>query len=108
MLNMSQTALADTLGVTFQQLQRYENGTNRVAAGRLQQLSRTLGVPVGFFFEGLSCDQPDDQVERLIVNDFLASPDGLALLMAYSRLRGRGLRRAVISLVEALGPEDAT
>ena len=104
MLDMSQANLGEALGVTFQQVQKYENGTSRVAAGRLQQLSRTLRVSVEFFFEGLSRDHLQEDVPTY-VNDFLASADGVALMKAYTRLRDRGLRRAIVSLVEALGPE---
>ena len=97
--------MGDALGVTFQQVQKYENGTSRVAAGRLQQLSLTLQVPIEFFFEGLSLYQLDVQMDTpTYVNDFLASAEGVALMKTYTRLRGRGLRRAIVSLVEALGP----
>src|SRR6266478_9270897 len=52
MLSMSQTKLGDALGITFQQVQKYENGTNRIGASRLEQISHVLQVPVAFFFEG--------------------------------------------------------
>jgi transcriptional regulator with XRE-family HTH domain len=87
MLDMSQTDLADRLGLTFQQVQKYEKGINRVSASRLQHISQILQVPVPFFFEG----GPTVQGKRggqtgapspAYVSDFLATTDGLALVKA--------------------------
>src|SRR4030088_1756397 len=84
MLGMSQTTLGDALGITFQQVQKYEKGTNRVSASRLQHISHILQVPVPFFFEG--APHPPGQLEGIgnlpspaYASDFLASTDGLAL-----------------------------
>jgi transcriptional regulator with XRE-family HTH domain len=64
LLEMSQTALADALGITFQQVQKYENGTNRVSASRLQQISSFLQVPISFFFDGLP-EPPNKSAKKL-------------------------------------------
>src|SRR6202023_2373177 len=85
MLSMSQEKLGDALGLTFQQVQKYEKGANRIGASRLQQISLILQVPVAFFFEGAPV--PHQQRGRLqegpspaYVSDFLATSDGLALV----------------------------
>jgi transcriptional regulator with XRE-family HTH domain len=110
MLDMSQTDVADALGLTFQQIQKYEKGTNRVSASRLHHLCEILKVPIPFFFEGAprSNGLPDlDAKERppSYVNDFLATSDGLALVAAYPRVRDPKVRRAIVALVQQIAPE---
>lgn len=111
MLDMSQTALADALGISFQQVQKYENGRNRVSASRLQQMSNILEVPVLFFFEGLPTASNAAKGKATApspgyVNEFLASSDGLSLVKAYTQIKRRKLRSAIVRLVEGLvGPE---
>jgi transcriptional regulator with XRE-family HTH domain len=107
MLGMSQEKLADQLGITFQQVQKYEKGVNRVSASRLQQVCHVLEVPISFFFEnapgpashgrGLS-----EGPSHAYVNDFLASTDGLALLKAFMQIEDPALRRSIVRLVEAV------
>ncbi len=111
MLDMSQIEVADALGVTFQQVQKYEKGMNRVGAGRLQHLSQVLQVPVTFFFEGLP-DRPETTAtatsadESLsYVNQFLATADGLALAQSFPRIRDSDLRRSIVLLVQQLVSE---
>ena len=91
-LRMTQEKLADALGISFQQVQKYENGTNRISVSRLQQFSDILQVPVPFFFEGAPTiaglgPRPDD-VSTLPadVSEFLATSDGLALAKAFMQL----------------------
>ena len=107
MLSMSQTTLADAIGVTFQQVQKYERGTNRMGASRLQQIAGTLGVPVTFFFEG-SPNQFESNVKTQpdFVSQFLATGDGLALIRAFTRLSSRKLQHSVVALVEGIADED--
>jgi transcriptional regulator with XRE-family HTH domain len=107
MLGMSQEKLADQLGVTFQQVQKYEKGTNRVSASRLQQLANVLDVPVSFFFE--QAPQPPGRGHKsnrapspAYINDFLASSDGLALLKAFMQIDDAALRRSLVHLVEGI------
>ena len=104
----SQTALAERIGVTFQQVQKYEKGTNRIGASRLQQISQILQVPVPFFFDGAP-GQSGAIVEiaesDLYVSDFLATSDGLALVKAFMCIEDAKLRRAVVRLVEEIVPE---
>ena len=115
MLDMSQTDLADGLGLTFQQVQKYEKGSNRISASRLQHLSQILQVPVPFFFEGgpaatgirTSVGRMADAPSPSYVNDFLATSDGLDLVKAFMCIEDAKLRRAIVLLVEEIAPEDA-
>ena len=109
MLKMSQSDLADVLGLTFQQVQKYEKGTNRIGASRLQQISQILQVPVPFFFDrapGQSGAAVEIADSDSYVNDFLATSDGLALVKAFMRIRDPKLRRAIVLLVQQIIPED--
>ncbi len=88
MLNISQEKLGDALGITFQQIQKYEKGTNRISASRLQQIANVLQVSIPFFFEGLpsysaNAKAPADAPFPSYVADFLATSDGLSLAKAY-------------------------
>ena len=100
MLGMSQEKLGDALGLTFQQVQKYEKGTNRMGASRLQQISHILKIPVPFFFEGAPQGQSKGNGEApspAYVSDFLATPDGLALTKAFMRIKEPRLRRRPVS-----------
>jgi transcriptional regulator with XRE-family HTH domain len=101
-LNMSQTALADELGVSFQQVQKYEKGTNRIGASRLQNISSVLGMPVGFFFERVpGGSAPRTKVDAYL-SEFLASADGLALVRAFGKVSSPKVKRGVVHLVQAI------
>jgi transcriptional regulator with XRE-family HTH domain len=111
MLRMSQEKLGDALGVTFQQVQKYEKGTNRIGASRLQHISQILQVPPAFFFEGAP-HQPG-QPKRLgeasapaYVSEFLATRDGLALTKAFMRIKDSKLRRRIVDLVEEIAGHE--
>ena len=111
MLAMSQTDLGDALGLTFQQVQKYEKGTNRVGASRLQHISQILQVPVAFFFEGAPHQpgQPKALGETpspAYVFDFLATSDGLALTKAFMRIKESKLRRCIVNLVEEIVSDE--
>jgi transcriptional regulator with XRE-family HTH domain len=113
MLSMSQEKLGDALGLTFQQVQKYEKGTNRIGASRVQQISNILQVPVAFFFEGAP-DTPNTRPLGLneapsptYVSDFLATSDGLALTKAFMRINDPKLRRRIVDLVEQIAGEEA-
>jgi transcriptional regulator with XRE-family HTH domain len=105
MLDMSQADLANGLGLTFQQVQKYEKGTNRIGASRLQHISQILQVPVLFFFEGALRDRWTSLC--LYVTDFLATSDGLSLAKAFMLVENPKLRRAIVRLVEEIAPERA-
>ena len=111
MLGMSQEKLGESLGITFQQIQQYEKGTNRVGASRLQNISAILNVPVSFFFE----DAPGDQAggtpgmaeasSSNYVVDFLSSAEGLQLNRAFVKIADPKVRRRLVDLVKALAAE---
>jgi transcriptional regulator with XRE-family HTH domain len=113
MLGMSQEKLGDALGLTFQQVQKYEKGTNRIGASRLQQIAHIIQVPVSFFFEGApsvqSALRPDGMAEApspAYISDFLATSDGLALTKAFMRISDSKLRRRIVDLVEQIAGTD--
>lgn len=105
MLGMSQTDVADAVGVTFQQVQKYEKGTNRVSASRLQQMAYVLRAPVPYFFDDLvrGSRGSKDNIAPPEFEALLASSGGLSLIRAFTRIRQPKLRRRIIELVEELG-----
>jgi transcriptional regulator with XRE-family HTH domain len=113
MLGLSQEKLGDALEppVSFQQVQKYEKGTNRISASRLQQLTHILQVPVEFFFAGA----PNVAGQRkglseapspVYVSDFLATTDGLALTKAFTQIKDAKLRRRIVDLVKQIAGDD--
>ena len=112
MLGMSQEKLGEALGLTFQQIQKYEKGTNRVGASRLQAIASILDVPVSFFFAdapGNESLQPAGLSEGKAANfmvDFVNSGEGLQLNRAFARITDVKVRRRIIDLVKALAADD--
>ncbi len=110
MLGMSQEKLGDALGLTFQQIQKYEKGTNRVGASRLQQIADVLQVHVSFMFEGAPGGGAGagmaESASPAYVSDFLATSDGLALTKAFTRLKDAKLRRSIVDLVEQIAARE--
>ena len=102
MLDMPQERLAAGLGVSFQQLQKYEKGNNRIGAGRLQQLAEILRVPVGFFFEDFATPGSRNAALPSYISDFLTTADGLALTRAFMDIRDGRQRRCLVILAEAM------
>ncbi|MEJ8572728.1 helix-turn-helix domain-containing protein [Microbaculum marinum] len=111
LINMSQEKLGEQLGITFQQVQKYEKGTNRVGASRLYRISQVLGVPVSFFFEDLVGEGQSDsgfaetQSERYVV-DFISSAEGLQLNKAFLRISEPKVRRKIVELVQAISSDN--
>jgi transcriptional regulator with XRE-family HTH domain len=103
-LSMSQEKLGDAIGLTFQQVQKYEKGTNRMGSSRLQQIANVLKVPVTFFFEGTPGQSRLDGKAQspAFVSDFLATSDGLALTKAFMRIKDAKLRRSIVKTVEVI------
>ena len=114
MLGMSQEKLGEHLGITFQQIQKYEKGTNRIGASRLQAIARVLSVPPAFFFEDAPGVMPvagnqgfDEPQAASYVVDFLSSSEGLALNKSFVRIKDPKTRKKVVDLVRAIaGDED--
>ena len=113
MLGMSQEKLGEALGLTFQQVQKYEKGTNRVGASRLQQISEILQVPVSFLFDGgptgiHHADGISEGASPTYVADFLATAEGLALTRAFTRITDAKLRRSIVELVEQIAARETS
>ena len=111
MLAMSQQKLGAALGLTFQQVQKYEKGATRIPASRLQQMSHILQVPVEFFFEGApnaSAPHGSNKSELWMaqIDDFVSNPDGLRLIGAFMRIDNAALRRRIVMLVQEIAGDD--
>lgn len=112
MLGMSQEKLGESLGITFQQIQKYEKGTNRVGASRLQAIASILSVPVSFFFEdapGHSATKgglAEDSQTNFVV-DFINSAEGLQLNRAFVKISDPKVRRKIVDLVKTLADDES-
>jgi transcriptional regulator with XRE-family HTH domain len=102
-LGRARTSLGEALGITFQQIQKYEKGTNRIGASRLQQIAHILQVPVSFFFEDLPLPSEALSEEGAYIDDFLATSDGLSLTKYFMCIKDPKLRRSIVDLVEHIG-----
>jgi transcriptional regulator with XRE-family HTH domain len=112
MIGMSQEALARRIGLTFQQVQKYEWGTNRVGASRLQQIADALATTPGWFFEGATSPTPADQNENVagraadaVYSAFLEDPLAAPLMFRFVKLRPT-LKRCIVELMAATAEED--
>lgn len=113
MVGMSQERLGDRLNLTFQQIQKYEKGANRIGAGRLYEIANILDTPVSSFFDGLEDayvelrdpveNGHDAEADKLL--DFVGSPEGLQLNLAFSRISDSTTRRRIVDLVQTLTRE---
>ncbi|HEX7758244.1 MAG TPA: helix-turn-helix transcriptional regulator [Caulobacteraceae bacterium] len=108
---VSQEKLADSLGLTFQQVQKYERGANRISASKLYEIAASLQTPVGYFFEGLA--DPSTAVDggsggsEQLVHDFLMTTEGLELASLFPRLKRGRLRRRLLDLLRAIVEDDS-
>jgi transcriptional regulator with XRE-family HTH domain len=102
MLGMSQEKLGEALGLTFQQVQKYEKGTNRISAGRLQRISEVLTVPVSFFFAGFDDKKSGGGQSVDVEFGFLQTEGALRLARAYARIKKPGVRLQLLRLTEAI------
>ena len=107
---MSQERLGELLGLTFQQVQKYEKGVNRIGAGRLFEIARILGVPIAYFYESVSAQLAGTpgftETDSPPVLEFVSSGEGLQLSLAYMRIKDPKVRKRVLDLVKSLS-EDA-
>jgi transcriptional regulator with XRE-family HTH domain len=108
-LGLSQEKLGEKLGITFQQIQKYEKGTNRVGASRLQAMSGALDVPVSYFFPDAEAGQAGGMQEEgaAFMMDFMSTSEGLELSRAFTKIRNPKLRRKVLELVRAMAEDRA-
>ena len=111
MRRMSQEKLGKALGITFQQVQKYEKGTNRMGASRLQQAADVLGVAAPFFFEGAeggAYKPAGDALSPTYIDDFVSSADGLRLAQVFMRIPRLALRSHIVALVSEIAGGDRT
>ena len=113
LLGMSQEKLGEALSLTFQQVQKYEKGTNRIGASRLQQISKTLNVPPAYFFDGAPSFEEGVEINPLhsaagsaYVGDFLSTTEGLHLNRAFARIGDAKVRKRIVDLVAAIAGDD--
>ena len=101
---LSQTELGEAVGVTFQQVQKYENGKNCVSASRLQQIANVLEVAPDFFFEEAQAKKAGNfgSSETILIDEFISSRDGIALAQAFTKIRDVKIRRSIVLLVEQI------
>ena len=110
-MGISQGKLGESLGITFQQVQKYETGTNRIGAGRLYRISRILEVPVSFFYEGCEDAEDGSAAAGNDKDDPLAAADDRSLLealRAFSRIRDPELRQRAIDLLKAMADAETS
>ena len=120
LLGMSQEKLASELGVTFQQVQKYERGLNRIGASRLWDLAQVLGVNVDFFYQDIDSETSNKSPRKIYANpelseeiaefdmDILLRRDVISLLRAYTKIKDSKIQHSVIDLVRALSGETGT
>ncbi|WP_031550292.1 helix-turn-helix domain-containing protein [Parvularcula oceani] len=116
MQGMSQDKLGEELGLTFQQVQKYEKGVNRIGASRLYDIARILGVPVQFFYDdfgdgpetmiGFAETSPDKNEDKADFLSVLSTPEGMQLCRAFAKIPDYQVRRRVLDLVKVLGEDD--
>ena len=107
MVGMSQEKLGEACGITFQQIQKYEKGTNRMGASRLHHIARVLDVPIEFFYEGASSDQGSNgpimvDGQSRSMTDFLATSEGLELVRAFTAIKDSKVRRRIVDVAKAV------
>ena len=108
LLGLSQSRLAESLGVTFQQVQKYEKGINRVGASRLQAIATVFDVPVSFFFEDSAFPEAAGRPVENDFTQFLETPEAIALNTAFAKIEDSEVRRKVLSLVKSIASQDVS
>ena len=109
LIGMSQERLGELLGLTFQQVQKYEKGVNRIGAGRLFEVSRILGVGIDYFYEGVNSQLTGgfgDTQSSPPVMEFVSSGEGLQLSLAFMKIKDPKLRKRVLDLVKQMSEDN--
>jgi transcriptional regulator with XRE-family HTH domain len=109
-IGMSQEKLGEMLGLTFQQVQKYEKGTNRISVGRLVDIAKILGVGIDFFFNGIKSIKVDqgfaEEGTPPYVADMMSTPEGLQLVRTFASIKSPKVRKSIVQLVSALATQD--
>lgn len=103
-MGISQERLADALGITFQQVQKYERGANRVSASKLWEIASALRTPVAYFYDGLG--EQDGAARRDSTQDFMHSAEGIELMASFPRISEPSIRRKIVELVRVVADEN--
>ncbi len=105
MLSISQEKLGEALGVSFQQIQKYERGSNRIGAGRLRDIASELQVPISYFYEDMPGEEPANgfaETGTSYVSELLTSADGVELTRAFLKVKDPAVRRRIVDLVKSI------
>jgi transcriptional regulator with XRE-family HTH domain len=104
-LGVSQEKLADSIGLTFQQVQKYERAANRVSASKLWEVARALNTNIAYFYEGLPSDGPSPPQIAAGLDDFLLTSEGIELVRYFPQISRSGVRRQILDLVRTMASE---
>ncbi|MCB8819248.1 helix-turn-helix domain-containing protein [Microvirga rosea] len=111
-VGMSQEKLGDMLGLTFQQVQKYEKGTNRISVGRLVDIAKILGVDIDFFFNGIRSGKAGsgfaEEAGSPYISEVMSTPEGLQLIRTFTAIKNPKIRRSIVQLVSVLASQDET
>lgn len=109
-IGMSQEKLGDMLGLTFQQVQKYEKGMNRISVGRLVDIAKILGVDIHFFFDGIKSVKPEpgfaEEETSPYISEVMSTPEGLQLIRTFTGIKSPKVRKSIVQLVAALASQD--
>ena len=114
LIGVSQESLAHDLGLTFQQVQKYEKGANRVSASKLYEIAKGLQTSIAYFFDGLvdpataKADGVTDSGAEMSIHDFLMTPEGVELAVLFPKVKRGRVRRRILDLVRAMAEEEET
>jgi len=109
-VGMSQEKLGDMLGLTFQQVQKYEKGTNRISVGRLVDIAKILGVDIHFFFDGVKSGKADagfaEEESPPYISEMMSTPEGLQLIRTFTGIKNPKVRKSIVQLVASLAAQE--
>jgi transcriptional regulator with XRE-family HTH domain len=109
-IGMSQEKLGDMLGLTFQQVQKYEKGTNRISVSRLVDIAKILGVDIHFFFNGIKSVKDDggfsEEEAPPYISEVMSTPEGLQLIRTFTSIKNARVRKSIVQLVSSLAAQD--
>jgi transcriptional regulator with XRE-family HTH domain len=109
-IGMSQEKLGDMLGLTFQQVQKYEKGTNRISVGRLVDIAKILSVDIHFFFNGIKSVKPDsgfaEEASPPYISEVMSTPEGLQLIRTFTGIKNAKVRKSIVQLLSAIAAQD--